>query len=305
MLTYVADTSLFDSPARALVNTVNTVGVMGKGVALEFKRRYPAMYREYRKICRDGQFDIGKLYVYRTRDRTIINFPTKRHWKQRSKVSYIEQGLETFVARYGSYSIASVAFPQLGCGNGELDWASEVRPIMEHYLNDLPIPVLVHLFVPSGSFVPERLDPEYEREVERERISSDRMWQDLIDAVNRSHGSPWGTPLFSPRVQIDDRQINIAPPDTNGTVLVYLRDQVEDIWNALRTRGAIRLDDVPALPDQPYDRLFDLLEQLDYVRRATLARASNHQLGRGLTYSPRRLTSAPEYTETPCEAVVR
>lgn len=145
MLTYMT-ISILDSPAQALVNTVNTVGVMGKGIAAEFKALYPEMFRRYRRLCQEGKLDVGMLYLYRTPNKTIVNFPTKKHWRQRSRVEYVEAGLAKFVERYNDYGISSVSFPQLGCGNGGLDWQKEVQPMMERYLAPLPIPVYIHLY---------------------------------------------------------------------------------------------------------------------------------------------------------------
>ena len=153
MLIYVR-TSLFDSPAQTLVNTVNTVGVMGKGVALEFKKRYPRMYENYRELCSKGALKVGMLHLYRDEDRWILNFPTKTTWKKPSELTYIEEGLKTFVAQYKKMEISSVAFPPLGCGNGNLDW-DVVRPIMEQYLSNLEIPVYVHDKQVPKDFVPE------------------------------------------------------------------------------------------------------------------------------------------------------
>ena len=93
MLVYVR-TSLFESPAQTLVNTVNTVGVMGKGVALEFKNRYPKMYENYRELCDNGVLTVGKLHLWRGNDQWILNFPTKTTWKKASEYSYIEDGLK-------------------------------------------------------------------------------------------------------------------------------------------------------------------------------------------------------------------
>ena len=86
------------------------------------------------------------LHVYHAADKIIVNFPTKKHWRNPSQLIYIEAGLETFVADYERYGITSVAFPQLGCGNGELGWEGQVKPVMERYLKDLPIPVYIHLY---------------------------------------------------------------------------------------------------------------------------------------------------------------
>jgi O-acetyl-ADP-ribose deacetylase (regulator of RNase III) len=136
--------NIFESPAQTLVNTVNTVGVMGKGIAADFKRRYPEMFQIYKTFCAKKQFRVGQLYVYRTANKWVLNFPTKQHWRNPSKIEWIEACLKKFVETYTAQGITSISFPQLGCGNGGLSW-DEVRPLMERYLEDLPIPVYVHV----------------------------------------------------------------------------------------------------------------------------------------------------------------
>ncbi len=143
-LKYTSD-SLFDSNAQVIVNTVNTVGVMGKGIAKVFKRKHPKMFQEYKRRCTSGDLEIGKLYLYNEEpDQWVLNFPTKKHWRQPSKPEYIEKGLAEFVRRYESMGIESIAFPKLGCGNGELNWERQVKPLMERYLSDLPVEIFVH-----------------------------------------------------------------------------------------------------------------------------------------------------------------
>jgi O-acetyl-ADP-ribose deacetylase (regulator of RNase III) len=144
MITYV-EGDLFQSPDKVLVNPVNTAGVMGKGLALEFKRRYPAMFREYQVLCKKKQLDVGQLWIYKTPEKWILNFPTKRHWRQKSRPEYIEAGLERFVATYQEENIDSIAFPQLGCGSGQLDWETQVQPLVEKYLG--PLPITIHIYV--------------------------------------------------------------------------------------------------------------------------------------------------------------
>jgi O-acetyl-ADP-ribose deacetylase (regulator of RNase III) len=144
MITYIAG-DLFQSPAKVLVNPVNTAGVMGKGLALVFKQRYPAMFREYQALCEKKALDIGLLWLYKTPEKWILNFPTKKHWRQKSEFEYIEAGLQRFAATYQEEKIESIAFPQLGCGAGQLDWETQVRPLMERYLNALSIPILIHV----------------------------------------------------------------------------------------------------------------------------------------------------------------
>ena len=143
MILYVQG-DLFQSPAQVLVNTVNTVGVMGKGVALQFKRHFPEMFAKYSELCEKGDFNVGSLWLYKTPNKWVLNFPTKRHWRQPSRIEYVESGIKKFVETYSSMGIHSIAFPPLGCGNGQLDFRSQVQPLMEKYLQPLPIEVFVY-----------------------------------------------------------------------------------------------------------------------------------------------------------------
>jgi O-acetyl-ADP-ribose deacetylase (regulator of RNase III) len=144
MITY-RRTSLLESPAQTLVNTVNCVGVMGKGLAKAFKAREPDMFVRYASICADGLLEPGKLWLWRGAKSWTLNFPTKKHWKHPSKIEWVEAGLQKFVSVYRDQGIREISFPRLGCGNGGLDW-SDVRPLMEKYLNKIDIPVFVHDF---------------------------------------------------------------------------------------------------------------------------------------------------------------
>lgn len=153
---------MFASKAQALVNTVNCVGVMGKGVALEFKRRWPENYKAYKRACdlkalRPGSmlvFDRGQLF----RDeppRYIVNFPTKDHWRSKSKMTYISKGLDSLIEEIHRLGITSIAMPPLGCGNGGLDW-KEVKPLIEAKLGGLS-GVTIEVYGPAG----ESARPEF------------------------------------------------------------------------------------------------------------------------------------------------
>ena len=143
--------------AEALVNTVNCVGVMGRGIALQFKRQYPDNFRAYAAACDRGDVEPGRVFVFETgqltNPRYIINVPTKRHWRGKSRVEDIESGLESLAEAISTRHIRSVAIPPLGCGLGGLDW-DEVRPRIEAALEALP-DVRALVFEPSGA--PERL----------------------------------------------------------------------------------------------------------------------------------------------------
>lgn len=140
---------LFRSDAQTLVNTVNTVGVMGKGIALEFKRRFPQMFEEYAARCERGEVRLGEPYLYKGGDRPwILNFPTKEHWRGVSRIDAIERGLRHLAAHYRAWGIESLAVPPLGCGLGQLDW-SVVGPTLYRELSALDIPV--ELYAPAGT----------------------------------------------------------------------------------------------------------------------------------------------------------
>jgi O-acetyl-ADP-ribose deacetylase (regulator of RNase III)/uncharacterized protein YwgA len=156
MIHYITG-NLLESPAAALVNTVNTVGVMGKGIALQFKHQFPQNYKNYIKAFKNNELQIGKLLITKEADKLIINFPTKTDWRKPSEYEYVENGLKALVTLIQTQPIASIAVPSLGAGNGKLDWM-KVRALIEHYLN--PLTCEVFLYQPNveiqGSVRPER-----------------------------------------------------------------------------------------------------------------------------------------------------
>ncbi len=137
---------LFSSPLQTLVNPVNTVGVMGRGLALEFKSRYPAMDKAYRAECASGRLVIGKLFLFVTDKRWILNFPTKRHFRDPSRLAFVEAGLRAFPEFVTTHGITSAAFPALGCGLGNLPW-TRVYPMMLELLSIANIPI--EIYAPS------------------------------------------------------------------------------------------------------------------------------------------------------------
>jgi len=157
MIEYI-EGDIFSSPAQVIVNTVNTVGVMGKGLALAFKQRYPEMFAYYRTACEKRQLKTGKLMLWYAPEHWILLFPTKEHWRNPSKLEYIENGLIKFVNTYADKNITSIAFPRLGCGNGELNW-DDVRQLMERYLKPLPIDIYIYLGLKNNA-VPEHKTQE-------------------------------------------------------------------------------------------------------------------------------------------------
>lgn len=136
---------MFSSPAQTLVIPTNTVGVMGAGVALEAKIRWPRIAEDYYRMCRQGHVQIGTLACYNADEdnRLVVLFPTKIHWRDGSKVEYIQIGLRNFAALWKIMGVESAAFPALGCGLGGLQWDT-VRPWFDFYLGELPFPIHVY-----------------------------------------------------------------------------------------------------------------------------------------------------------------
>lgn len=144
--------NLLDASAEALVNTVNCVGVMGRGIALQFKKAYPDNFKEYSKACKLKDVQIGKMFVYDrgslVNPRYIINFPTKKDWHEKSKLEYIDKGLQDLIDVIRRLKIKSVAVPPLGCGNGGLSW-DDVWPRIEGAFKEIPEVTLI-LFEPGS-----------------------------------------------------------------------------------------------------------------------------------------------------------
>jgi O-acetyl-ADP-ribose deacetylase (regulator of RNase III) len=145
--------NILEADAQALVNTVNTVGVMGKGIALQFKKAFPEMFKAYEAVCKAKKLQPGQMHVYDRgqmfNPRYIINFPTKRHWKGKSKLADIVAGLDALVEELTSRDIKSVAIPPLGCGQGGLSW-DEVRPLIEQAMARIP-KVEALIYAPKGA----------------------------------------------------------------------------------------------------------------------------------------------------------
>lgn len=145
---YYKTGDLFESNAYALVNTVNTVGVMGKGIALQFKKLFPNNYKAYYKACKDKELIIGKLFIVNdesilTGKKLIINFPTKTDWKKPSEYSYITEGLKALKVIISKKNIKSIAIPPLGAGNGGLKW-SKVKLLIEEELNEVDCDIYIY-----------------------------------------------------------------------------------------------------------------------------------------------------------------
>lgn len=166
-MTKVIIGDIFKSKVQTLVNTVNCVGIMGKGLALEFKKRFSDMFKDYSLRCQKGEVQLGKPYLYRGLVLPwILLFPTKQDWRSVSRLSDIENGLRYLQSKYKEWGITSIAVPPLGCGLGELEW-DVVGPTLYRYLEKLEISV--ELYAPYGT--PEgKLTPEFLEELNQSQL---------------------------------------------------------------------------------------------------------------------------------------
>lgn len=258
-------TSLMTSSAQTVVNTVNTVGVMGKGLAAAFKERYPDMYAAYKKRCDDGAFKPGSIWLWKGADQWVLNFATKKHWRNPSKLDYIKQGLHEFRDSYEAMGIREIAFPRLGCGNGGLNW-TDVRPIMVDLLYDLPITVYIHDFAKNLG----KLEHELPLMQHQHRpMTFDDFYKDIEVEICRRGGEIH--PLFMKApfyVTLNDRCELRGGRGCNR--LLAAEEDLFRIWSMLSVSTVSRFD----LPETVQDcalQVFSVLCQLPYIRPVNLA----------------------------------
>lgn len=196
---------MFASQMKTLVNTVNCVGIMGKGIAAIFKKQYPDMFEEYKYRCERDLVKLGEPYHYSnlTGD-SIVNFPTKGHWRASTRLSDVEAGLDHLIAHYKEWGINSIAFPPLGCGNGGLDWKI-VGPLMVSKLRKLEIPIEIYapFGTPAQYLKPAFLESAHQLEFmvkgkRREKLKAE--WAALVEIIfelqQQPHANPIGRTIF-------------------------------------------------------------------------------------------------------------
>lgn len=270
MLTY-RRTSLLESTAQTLVNTVNCVGVMGKGIALEFKKREPEMFDAYRRICEKKLLSPGKLWLWRGKAHLTLNFPTKHHWRNPSKLEWIEAGLRKFVDNYKSLGIFEISFPRLGCGNGGLDW-EDVRPVMERYLAPLPIQIYIHDFTVDIG-LPEHMEAVAAqlRSEKLPEVDFNSFMQILCRATELASGKLLDIASKSPiEAAIVDDQLKLK---VGSQEWLFNRDDLRGVWVALQ-KGILTKEKAGWTSSEGGKPLLSLISLLPHVRPIQIQRAS-------------------------------
>lgn len=275
MITYIVG-DLLESPAQVLVNTVNTVGIMGKGIAKDFKNIYPEMFEQYQVFCEKELFDIGKLWIYKTSHKWILNFPTKKHWRNKSKLEYIEDGLKKFVDTYDTKGITSISFPKLGCGNGELDWDKQVKPMMEHYLANLPIDIYIHLYEQNNPFAPEHRNIAKIKNwlhSEPQSLGFVEFWEDIIKLVRRN--LVFHTMSLENKSEYEIRHNESSNSlifyTNNSEIVVINQEAFVYLWQYIRSAGYSSPTNLPDGFDSYSDFVIGLITKLDYIRPVLMA----------------------------------
>ena len=203
----------------------------------------------------------------------MLNFPTKRHWRYPSRPEYIEAGLKTFVAGYARNAISSVAFPQLGCGHGELDWEKQVRPLMEKHLSNLPLEIFIHLYKQDPFALPEHKDIEETKRwlrSEPESLAFSEVWEDLLSLLKQRQrfttldgGRPFSvlqTTTPAEGVVFEDGEEFFVP-----------QDALLDAWQHLRSVGFLTAEGLTQGLDVHADKVMALLGTLPYLKPAKVA----------------------------------
>ncbi len=288
-------TSLLESSAQTLVNTVNCVGVMGKGLAHAFKLREPDMFASYKNICDNKLLEPGKLWLWRGAESWVLNFPTKKHWRNPSRIEWIEAGLAKFQTAYEAQGIREIAFPRLGCGNGGLDW-DDVRPLMEHFLADLPIRVFIHDHeVDVG--LPEHMEAAAAqlRTAERASTSYESFMNSLRKAVSML-GSDFVDISTSNRFQASmtlDDQLIVEGSDAAWR---YEADDIRGLWVRLSS-GLVTNESASKSVGGGGSSIVSVLSVLPQVRPVEIQRRDTAKPEIAVEFTPLQWsTSAPPET---------
>ena len=240
---------ILGSNAQTLVNTVNCVGVMGKGIALKFKEQFPDMFNDYVERCNRNEVRLGKPYLFkRLTPPWILNFPTKGHWRSVSRIEDIVKGLKYLLQHYKEWGITSLAVPPLGCGQGQLEW-NIVGPTLYRYLNQLDIPV--ELYAPYGTpheeLRPEFLDQEIDIKPAEPGLAPERVkpaWVALVEILSRLEQEPYHWPVGRTTFQ---KIVYIATQEGLPTGLLYQKSsfgpfapELKGVITRLVNNGLIR-----------------------------------------------------------------
>ena len=250
----VVQGNLFESAAQTLVNTVNCVGVMGKGIALEFRKRFPVMYEDYVRRCQAREVRLGCPYLWKALTPPyVLNFPTKNHWRSPSRLEDIVRGLDYLREHYEGWGITSLAVPPLGAGHGQLEWRV-VGPVLYRELAKLPIPVV--LYAPFGT-PHDELQPEFlnQAAAEAPKTRIRPGWIALVEILRRLEQQPYhwfvGRVMFQKLAYFaTERGIETGLDYTRGSYGPFA-SELKSVTSKLMNNGLLR--------EEPRGRMLEVL----------------------------------------------
>jgi len=248
------------------------------------------MFQQYQMFCEKKQFQVGLLWLYKTNHKWVLNFPTKRDWKQPSKIEYIEIGLEKFVSSYADKGITSIAFPMLGCGNGGLNWEEEVRPLMEQYLKNLPIDIYIHLYQKDPFETEQRNIQEIKKwlKSEPESLPFSELWEDISLVLSQENSYFTLDKKIGFTAKIIEKPIEGLEIKCDGQLFHVYTEQLIDLWQHIRSLGFLMMSSMSYEMESYAPYLISILDQLSYLKPVLIS--SNYQeMSRnpiGLQYIP-------------------
>lgn len=259
------ETEIFHSPARVLVNPVNTAGVMSSGISAEFKRFFPDAFSRYRSLCEAGRIEPGRLFFYQADFRTVLHLPVKRHWRTASSAEIVESGLQKLAAVWADQGIHALAIPRFA--EGELDWDAVIRPMLEIYLGPLPIPVyLHHQPMPDARRSIKQIDQSLNQPSQHVQFS--RVWKDLGRIVRRTYGqfSTGNGRAFTAAYQ-DGTRYNrlVLTPDGEGSIGISAAS-LSELWDTFQSARLLLPSQFPSGLEFAAPYLIPLLAKMEYVR---------------------------------------
>ncbi|QPC82288.1 macro domain-containing protein [Phototrophicus methaneseepsis] len=293
MITYVFD-EMFYSPARVLVNPVNTVGTMGAWLAKDFKRFFPKMFLAYQELCQTDRFETGQLMLYRATHRWVLNFPVKGHFRASITTENIEAGLQKFAAIYAAYDMTLVSFPALGYDQEGLDWHADVRPLMESYLRPLPIMVFIHMPPKNGD------TDQPNRNIRGIRnwlnsahadVSFHTFWQQLTSRIDdnlvldTSHTDRRDRKSFRLKAESAQGRASLRIIPAHDKPIFLPEVALRDLWDYVKRAGYVLPQNFPAGLDVYGPYLVPILALVDVVRPVQLAQRYSEPVN-GLHFVP-------------------
>jgi len=259
--------NILDSKTQALVNTVNTVGVMGKGIALQFKERFPQNFKAYQKACKEGLVKTGKMFVFREADldgeKIIINFPTKQEWYRKSQYSYIEEGLKDLARVIRGQGIQSIAIPPLGCGHGGLNW-EKVNALITKYLHGLE-GVEVFIFEPNTDFKEILQNKQPDKEIKLTPARAMLLYAMFRYEKYGEYATVFTANKLAYFLQLSGEQLKLK---FEPYIFGPYSPQVEKVLYALNGKYLKGLEQLSNKPFEPLELNYELLpEIIDYIDR--------------------------------------